>query len=276
MKRIFGHIFAIVALTMTVVSCSVVNNAIKSGDPQFAYEQALMLYEQEKWDQASSLFTACRHIYMGTPREDSLSFYNARCQFKNHNWGDAATLLDDYRHRFARSPFIEDAEGMYALCYYYMSPEPKRDQTVTAQAIIAITEFMSRYPESEDIPEFQEMLDDLTGRLMEKSYLNAYTYFKIGRYKSAIVAFKNSMRRYPESPRTEDMMYYITVSAYRLAANSIESKQVDRYLNMLDYYYSYLAEYPESERLRELERMARDARNFLDRNRTTTEETVTE
>ena len=136
--------------------------------------------------------------------------------------------------------------------------------------------FIERYPNSKRVEAFSNLIIELTERLKKKAYLNAYTYFKIGRYKSAIVAFKNSMRRYPESPRTEDMMYYITVSAYRLAANSIESKQVDRYLNMLDYYYSYLAEYPESERLRELERMARDARNFLDRNRTTTEATVTE
>jgi outer membrane protein assembly factor BamD len=113
------------------------------------------------------------------------------------------------------------------------------------------------------------MLTTLSNRLMEKSYLNAYTYYKIGRYKAAIVAFKNAMKNYPDSPYIEDIMYYITVSAYRLAENSVESKQLDRYIAMLDHYYSYLAEYPESKRLRELERMARDARNFIDKNRRT-------
>jgi outer membrane protein assembly factor BamD len=104
---------------------------------------------------------------------------------------------------------------------------------------------------------------------MEKSYINAYTYYKIGRYKAAIVAFKNAMKRYPESPHTEQMMYYTVVSAYRLAENSVEAKQLDRYIAMLDHYYSYLAEYPESKRLKELERMAKMARNFIDKNRST-------
>lgn len=269
MKRNFGYIVAAIIAVLGVVSCSVVNKAIKSGDPQYAYEQALDLYEREKWSQASELFEACRHIYQGSPREDSLSFYNARCKYKEHKWEEASMLLDNFRHKFMRSPFIEDAEGMYALCYYYMSPGPERDQSITTQAIIAITEFMSRYPESDNRDEFQTMLDDLAARLQEKSYLNAYTYYKIGRYKSAIVAFKNAMKRYPDSPRSEEMMYYTTVSAYRLAANSIETKQLDRYLAMLDYYYSFLSEYPESSRLKELERMARDARNFIDKNRTT-------
>lgn len=271
MKRIFCYILVVATLTVGA-ACSVVNNAIKSGDPQFAYQQALELYEGEKWDQASTLFEACRHIYMGTPREDTLTFYNARCKFMNHDWEEAASQLDTYRRKFGRSPFIEDAEGMYALCHYYMSPSPEHDQTVTTQAIIAITEFMSRYPESEDNDEFTEMLNNLTGRLMEKSYLNAYTYYKIGRYKAAITAFKNAMKRYPESPRTEDMMYYLTVSSYRLADNSIESKQEDRYLAMLDAYYSFIAEYPESKHVKELDRMAKSAKTFLDKRQNTAKE----
>ena len=208
---------------------------------------------------------------MGTPREDSLSFYNARCKFKRRNWEDASSLLDTYRHKFGRSPFIEEAEGMYALCYYYMSPPPEYDQTMTTQAIISITEFLSRYPNSEYVAEFNDMLEELTARLMQKSYMNAYTYYKIGRYKSAIVAFKNAMKRHPDSPYTEQMMYYQTVSAYRLAENSIESKQVDRYLAMLDNYYSFLAEYPESKYVKELARMAKSARSFLDKNANTEE-----
>lgn len=271
MKRSFGYILTVALVALSIASCSVVNNAIKSGDPQFAYQQALDLYEQEKWEKASTLFEACRHIYMGTPREDSLSFYNARCKFKEHSWDEAASLLDEYRRKFARSPFIEDAEGMYALCHYYMSPPPERDQAMTTQAIIAITEFMSRYPQSENIDEFQEMIDKLTEKLMLKSYMNAYTYFKIGRYKSAIVAFKNAMKKYPDSPYGEEMMYYTTVSAYRLAENSVESKQLDRYLATLDHYYSFLDLYPESSHLKELEHMAKDARNFIDKSRKTDE-----
>ena len=269
MRRLFGYIVAFVSVAIVTLSCSVVNDAIKTGDPQYVYDQALMLYNTEKWDKASTLFQTCRHVYIGTPREDSLSFYNARCKFKLHSWDEASMALDEYRRKFARSPFIEEAEGMYALCYYYMAPPPERDQTMTSQAIIAITEFMSRYPNSENIGEFQDMLDDLTEKLMEKSYLNAYTYYKIGRYKAAIVAFKNAMKRYPESPHTEQMMYYTVVSAYRLAENSVEAKQLDRYIAMLDHYYSYLAEYPESKRLKELERMAKMARNFIDKNRST-------
>ena len=271
MKRLLSYIVALVAVVIAVSSCDVVTKTLKTNDPDYVYEQALVLYGQEKWKSASDLFSACRHIYMGSPREDSLSFYNAHCQFKERSYDEAAKMLDDFRKKFGRSPFIEDAEGMYALCFFYLSPEPQRDQAVTTQAIIAITEFMSRYPNSTRLDDFREIVAELTQRLHDKAFLNAYTYYKIGRHKSAIVAFKNSLKQYPESPRKEEIMYYTTVAAYRLAANSIEAKQMDRYLATLDYYYSFIAEYPESKYMRELDNIAERSRDFIDKNRKTEE-----
>ena len=267
MKRIIGYITVAATICAIAVSCSGINKIIKSGDPEFAYRQAVELYDAGKWSKASTLFEACAHIYVGTPREDSLSFYNARCKFKDKDWDSASMLLDEFRRKFGRSPFIEEAEGMYAHCFFRMAPGPKRDQALTTQAIVAISEFMSRYPDSEQIPQFKEMLDILSERWQEKSYMNAYTYYKIGRYKAAIVAFKNALKRYPDSKHREEMMYYTVVSSYRLAANSVEQKQTDRYLSMLDSYYTFLNEFPESTHIKELERMARDARDFLDKNR---------
>ena len=61
-------------------------------------------------------------------------------------------------------------------------------------------------------------------------------------------------------------MYLIVDSSYRLASNSIASKQTDRYLSMLDSYLSFKEEFPESTHTRRLDRLAEEARNYLDRN----------
>ena len=155
---------------------------------------------------------------------------------------------------------------MYVLCFYYLSPAPSRDQTMTGQAIMAINEFIPRYPNSDQIENFRKINDELTERLHEKSYINAYTYYKIGRYKSAIVALKNALKQYPDSKHREQIMYLIVDSIYRLASNSVADKQTDRYLAMLDSYLSFKEEYPESKHIKELERMAQHARDYLDRN----------
>ena len=266
MKQTFLYALCGLAAAIILGGCSGMNALLKSGQPELIYSKALEYYQKEKWQRASTLFEGVQHYYTGSSREDSISFFNARCKYKNRDFDTASTLLDDFRRKFGRSGFIEDAEGMYALCFYYLSPGPSRDQTMTGHALIAINEFMSRYPQSDRVENFRKINTELTERLHEKAYLNAYTYYKTGKYKSAIVAFKNALKQYPESKRREEIMYLIVDSGYRLASNSISEKQTDRYLSMLDSYLSFKEEFPESTHIKSLDRMAQQARDYLDRN----------
>ena len=266
MKRTLLYALCPVVAAVILSGCGGINSLLKSGKPDLVYAKALEYYEREKWQRASTLFERVQHYYAGTPREDSLSFFNARCKYKNRDYETASTLFEDFRRKFGRSPFIEDAEGMYALCFYYLSPGPTRDQTMTGQALVAINEFMSRYPESSRTEDFRKINEELTQRLHEKAYDNAYTYYKIGRYKSAITSLKNALKQYPESKHREEIMYLIVDASYRLASNSVSDKQTDRYLSMLDSYLSFKEEFPESKHLKEIDRMAQHARDYLDRN----------
>jgi outer membrane protein assembly factor BamD len=243
-----------------------VHKIIKSADPVLIYSEGLKYYGLEKWRQASDLFEACQAYYVGDMREDSISYMWARSKFKNRDYVDATTQLDEFRRKFGRSVFIEDAEGMLAMCHYYLAPDATRDQTVTGEAIIAFSEFIERYPNSKRVEAFKGLIEELTGRLKEKSYLNAYTYYKIQRYKSAVVALRNALKLYPDTPHREDILYFIAVSNYRLAHNSVEEKQGERYLNLLDSYYSFINEYPDSKHRRELERYVKEAKDYLDKN----------
>ena len=267
MKRICPYAILAAAAIAVLTGCAGVNSLLKSGKPDLIYAKALEFYEKGKWSRASTLYEGVKNNNTETSREDSISFFNARCKYKNLDYDTASTLLDEFRRKFGRSVFIEEAEGMYAMCFYKLSPGPTRDQTMTGQAIIAVNEFMSRYPESKYIEDFKNIDKELTQRLHDKAYINAYTYYKIGKYKSAIIALKNALRKYPESNHREEIMYLIVDASYRFASNSVEAKQIDRYMSMLDSYYSFIAEYPESTHVKELDRMARHAKDFLDKNK---------
>ena len=80
------------------------------------------------------------------------------------------------------------------------------------------------------------------------------------------MALKNALKQYPESKHREEIMYLIVDAGYRFASNSVQDKQTDRYLTMLDSYLSFKEEFPESKHIKELDRMAKSARDYLDRN----------
>ena len=160
MKQIFSHLLTAIAVVLFLCQCAGINALIKEGQPDDIYAKALEFYGNEKWNRASTLFETVAPVYMGTSREDSIAFYNAHCKYKNTDYDTASELLDDFRRRFGRSAFIEQAEGMYADCFYRMSPGAERDQTITSKAIIAINEFISRYPESDKVEDFRKINDE--------------------------------------------------------------------------------------------------------------------
>ena len=276
MKKFTLNLVVILAVAALFLSCSGIGKVVKSGDPELIYQTALKLYRAEKWTRASDMFEACQGYYVGSEREDSIAFFYARSKFKDRDYHEASLGFDEFRRKFGRSTFIEDAEGMYALCEYYMAPEPSRDQTLTAKAIVSLNNFMERYPDSERNEAFRGIIEELTGRLHEKNFLNAYAYFKTEKYKSAVVAFRNALKNYDETPYREQIMYYIVVSNYRLAHNSVAEKQADRYLSMLDSYYSFIEEYKESKYSKELARYFKEAKDFIDKNKQNEESTQTE
>jgi len=256
-------LLAVLAIAVANTACGPFNKLLKSGDNDKIYAEGLQMLDLGKFSRAITCFEKVQPYFVGTMREDSLAYYTAYAHFKNDAFSTSSELLDEFRRKFTRSPFIEDVEGMYALSFYYLSPEPTRDQATTEQALTAIQEFIGRYPNSTRRAAFEQMARELTQKQYDKVFINAKTYYTIGRYKSAVPALKNALKKYPDSPHREELMYLIVKSSHELAKNSIESLQRDRYMNMLDSYYSFVAEFPESKHVKELTRMQEDAKRFI-------------
>ena len=91
MKQTFLYAVCGVILVTAFSGCAGINSLLKSGQPELIYSKALEYYQKEKWSRASTLFEGVQHYYIGTPREDSVSFFNARCKFKNRDYDTASS-----------------------------------------------------------------------------------------------------------------------------------------------------------------------------------------
>ncbi|MCD8102389.1 MAG: outer membrane protein assembly factor BamD [Alistipes sp.] len=263
MVRSLSRIFLTVAAAFAVTGCSEYYKVLKSKDPDLMYSTALDYYEAGKYSRSIQLFSDVSPYFMGTLKGDSVAFFLGASYYKSGDFDSSSMLMDDFRMTYGDSPFLEEAEYMYAKSHYYMSPEPNRDQTMTRKALIAIDEYMERYPNSVRREVLEDNIRELTQKLHDKAYLNAKTYYKIGRYKAAVIALRNALNQFPDTTHREEMMYLIAKSNYLLASNSFYRLQRDRYMDMMDSYFSFVLEYPESKYTRELEKMQASAREFL-------------
>lgn len=258
---IIKWVVAIVAVA--VVGCSPFNKLLKLNDSEQMYEAAIKYYNDGDYQHALQLFTEIAPRYASTMRSDTIMYYTGCCYYKEGDFDTSATIFDEYRRTYGRSPLLEDVEYMHAMGYYFASPQPSRDQTTTLQAINAINEYMERYPNSPKMGVCEMRLKELKGKLYDKSFINARTYYKTERYKAAIIAFRNALAEYPDTPHREEILFLTLDASYKLAENSLSNLQVDRYLDAMDAYYNFISEFPSSKHARAAERMQRASKRFL-------------
>jgi outer membrane protein assembly factor BamD len=260
------------------------NRLLKSTNYQLMYREGLAYYNSKKrrkeensisnYQRTQRLLTNAylSQTFTGKPQEDSLLYYLGSAYYKEGSFEASEQTFDGFRRRFPNSIFIEDAEYMYAMGFYFSSPSPEYDQSNTLRAMIAITEYEGRYPNTIKKKEIDERMAELQQKLYTKSYENAKLYYTIGQYKAAVRALNNAIDENPNSPYREDLMYLATKSAYLFAKNSVASQMTDRYLNMMDNYYNLISEYPGTSHLKEIEKMRDEAMEHISKH---TKEEVT-
>ncbi len=263
------------------------NRLLKSTSYALMYTEGLRYYNMTKKGKdynslanlrrAQNLFELAvrSHQFSGTPQDDSLYYYYGCSYFTAQEFQTSQDIFDRFRRQYTSSRFIEDVEYKFAAGFYYLSPDPKHDQSITVRAMSAISEFLGRYPETIHREICLERMEELRRKLYTKSYENAKLYYTIGRYKAAVRALNNAIDEYPLSPFREELMYLATKSAYLYAKNSIPSQMTDRYLSMMDNYFNLVTEYPETRHLREAESMRDEARKHIEAGKETQTATTT-
>lgn len=248
--------FLLIGLTtVMLVSCSDYQKALKSTDYNYKYEKALEYYNDGDFYRAQSLLEELIHILKGSEKGETALYYFANCHYEQDDYILGAYYFETFATTFPYSDSTPKATYLSAYCYYLNSPKPSLDQADTKKAIEAMQMFINKYPNSEKVEEANEIIEKLRFKLEEKSYENAQLYFKLSEYQAASIALKNSIKDYPDSKYREEIMYLIVKSNFLLAEKSILAKQGERYQNTISEYYTFIDEYPESEYIKEIEKM---------------------
>ena len=259
-------VFAVLFIAAAVIlgGCGEYEKLLKSRDFQMKYEKAVEYYEDGEYARAGTLFDQVANIFRGTTKADTVKYYQAKAYYGQRDYMMAGYYFSELSQTYASSVFMEEADFMVGYCFYMRSPRPELDQETTYQAITYMQMFMAKHPTSDRIGEAQEIITEMSDKLVEKSFISARLYFDLGYYKSAILALRNSLIDYPDTRFREELMFLILKSSYLLADRSIPSLQRERFQATVDEYYSFIGEFPEGSHTREANRMYEASTRFLD------------
>ena len=245
-----------VCIVLVVSACATeYDKLLKGHDIPTKYAKAFELYEDGKYSKAAEMFESLSIATKGTAQDDTVQFYWAMSNYKFKDYITAESNFSEFIQTFPLSPFTEQARFLYIDCLYRSTYRYELDQTPTQRALTEIYRYMSLYPDSKYIEECTKMRDDLEERLDKKAFEAAHLYYHMEDYLAAHYALKNVLKEDAENIYREDILYFIAMSAYKYADNSVASKKHERYLSFVDDYYNFVSEYPESKHRRELDNL---------------------
>jgi outer membrane protein assembly factor BamD len=112
------------------------------------------------------------------------------------------------------------------------------------------------------------MLNDLMEKLAYKALLNCQLYYDLGNYmgnnyESCIVTAILALQDFPSSRYRVDLAVLILKSRYAFAQNSYDYLKEERFRQVIDEYYSFVNEFPQSRYQKEAEQLFETAKKHV-------------
>lgn len=261
-KRIIRVAVFMLLAVMGITGCKSKFEKLRaSNDTARKYQEAIKLYNNEKYSKALVLFDDLIQRFRGQAEAEDLYYYHAYTNYRLKDYLTARHQFMTFVNTYPNSPKAEECRFMSAYCYYLEAPVYTLDQSNTQKAIESLQLFINLYPDSERAEEAAGLIDELRDRLERKSYENAKLYLDIGDYQSAVIAFENSLRDYPDTKFAEEMEFSIIEAQYLFALNSSEYRQEERYAEAITFANDFLKNYPDSKYVKEANKFKEDSIN---------------
>lgn len=242
-------IAAIAALSLT--GCGEYQRVLKSNDPNVKYEYAKRIYDEGKYAQAASILTEIVSYFKGREQAEETLYMLGMCNYYTKDYLNSGAYLQTYYKRYPKGKYVEDARYYCGYGYYLDSPDPQLDQSGTVKAIEELGAFLELYPSSPRVPEVQNAIFDMQDKLALKQLQNAQLYYNLGtyggnNYQSAILVAQNALKSFPYTKLKEQFEMLILKSRFQEAEHSVAEKKAERYTSVIDEYFSFINNYPES------------------------------
>lgn len=261
--------FALYALLLvTFCSCGEYQRVLKSTDANVKFDYAQRAFEQKKYTQASTVLRDCVTEFKGTPKAEESLYLLAMSYFENKDYVNSCAYFKLYYQRYPKGKYAELARYFCGYGYYLDSPEAQLDQSGTIKAIEELQAFLDYYPRSDRVTLAQTVIFELQDKLTLKQLQNAQLYYNLGNYlgnnyESAVIVAKNAIKTYPYSKYKEELEMLVLKARYQEAAQSIDERKADRFRDVIDEYYSFINNYPESPFREEADNIFKIAQRYV-------------
>lgn len=252
-------------------SCGPFTKLEKSTNWEELYNGANKYYQEGEYGKAIILYEKVLPVIKGSEKAEMAEYNYANCHFKTKRYIESAGYFNSFFRTYNRSSMAEEALFMHAYSLYLDAPDYNLDQQSSREAVAAIQQFVTRFPESASYERAMDMLIDLEGRFEDKAYSEALMYYKLKDglfpgdfYRACIINFQNFTKDYPESKRNEELSYKLVEVGFGYAKNSAFDKKEDRLKEAIAFANTFYRKYPSSQYMGKVKDFETETRKVLE------------
>lgn len=264
------HLYIVILLSISALlcSCGEYNKVLKSSDYNYKYDYAKRAFEQKRYAQAFTILTDLVPIFKGTDKAEESLYLLAMSYYENKDYLNSGSYFKQYYTNYPKGQYAELARYYCGYGYYLDSPESQLDQTMTVKAIEELQAFLDYFPKSDKVSIAQNAIFELQDKLVFKELENAQLYYNLGtymgnNYESAVIVAKNAIKDYPYSKYKEKLEMLILRARFKEAELSVDEKKQDRFRVVIDEYYAFINDYPDSEDRKEADNIFKIASRYV-------------
>lgn len=263
------YISIVAGLVMLLLGgCGEYTKVLKSRDADYKFDYAKRAYDQGKYLQAITVLGDIVTPLRGGPKGEEALYLLGKSYYENKDYLNSGVYFKTYYQRYPKGKFAEDARFYSGYGYYLDSPESQLDQSSTRKAIEELQSFLDYYPRSQKVTQAQNAIFEMQDKLTLKELQNAQLYYNLGNflgnnYRASIITSQNALKAYPYSKYREDFELLILKAKYQEAKNSVAEKREDRFRDVIDEYYSFVNNFPDSKNIKEAETIYKVARHHV-------------
>ncbi len=246
-KGIFRSVLMLLVAAI-MASCGDYGKILKSKDNDVKYKAARDFYANKKYDKALPLFEDVLAAWKGQDKSEEVYYYYCYTQYAMGNLPAASFHFKNYSETFFTSKKLQECAFMHAHCEYDMALPTQLDQSQTTKAIDELQLFINLHPTSIYVDSCNTLMDELRKQLVKKDFNIAMLYYNTEHYNSAVTAFENLLKDYPDVEDADNVQFLIIRSYQKMAENSVPSKVLERWVKTQSLCAMYIAKYSNTNR----------------------------
>lgn len=255
-------------LIIILSSCGEYNKVLKSKDIDYKFEYAKKAFDRGQYVQASTILTDIITPLKGGPKGEEALYLLALSYYENKDYLNSGVYFKTYYTRYPKGQFTELSRFYSGYGYYLESPDPQLDQSITLKAIEELQGFLDYFPKSDKVTIAQNAIFELQDKLTLKELQNAQLYYNLGtymgnNYESAVIVAQNALKDYPYTKYREQLQLLILKSRFQEAVQSVEEKKPERFRDVIDEYYSFINDFPDSSNKKEADNILKIAQKYV-------------